>query len=261
MKFIIKINAYYHLRKILIMNPVSPELEMGYKLGKLARKKRVTHSDYQDYFNRCDRYGIDIMRGFIIDIQCNYEAYIRLERAAHYIRQHNSLLAINFIVMIIASIHAYEGNDFNSLSNKFSSIRNKVMKFIKDPIRFDFENKEIFENSISEIKKFEKKAARNKKIDDRIMRRILKDPVHQKIKREAELREKRKEKKWREDQIANKELREKRERKILGLKNNEEINPKKFNRNQRKIWKKMQDESNEEVRKLMISAGFKDFRL
>lgn len=30
MKFIIKINAYNHLRKILILNPVSPELEMGW---------------------------------------------------------------------------------------------------------------------------------------------------------------------------------------------------------------------------------------
>ena len=261
MKFIIKINAYNHLRKILILNPVSPELEMGYKLGKLARKKRVTYSDYQDYFNDCDRYSCDAMRGFIDGIQSNYEAYIRLERAPHYIRQHKSLLAINFIVMIIASIHAYEGNDFNSLSNKFSSIRNKAMKFIKDPIRFDFENKGIFENSISEIKKFEEKAARKKKIDERIERRRVNSPEYQKIEREFELKAKRDEKKWREDQIANKELREKKERKILGLKNNEEINPKKFNRNQRKKWKKMQDESNEEVRKLMISAGFKDFRL
>ena len=263
MKFLIKRKAINHIeimtKKVEDMYDYAMPLYNSWSTG--ARLKILKkYDDIYDAFFGLSSFNPKLMNLVLEDIRQiiwlfdDYRSYVRTESSKIFLE------CVTLFLRLRAFKQGYEGKKFNPKSKRFSDVKEHMELLLYEAHRYNFHYLKSIQEDIKELEKFEKKVERfrdkfekeeeeYRNSDEYIEDKKWEQEFEKSIEKSHKRREKAAEKAAEKEQI---ELRKK-----LGLKINEEINPKLFTSEQKRIWDQINREKQEQADKLVEASGTK----
>lgn len=255
MKFLIKRKAINHIeimtKKVEDMYDYAMPLYNSWSAGARLRLLKK-YDDIYDTFFGLSSFNPSLMNHVLEDIRQiiwlfdDYCSFVRTESNKIFLE------CVNLFLRLRAFKQGYEGKKFNPKSKRFSDVKEHMELLLYETHRYDFHYSKSIREDIKELEKLRKKVERFRDKFEKEDRQEYED-LQKELKKSSEQFYKRES--LRVEKAAKKQGIE--DRKKLGLKMNEEINPKLFTSEQKRIWAEICRERKEAADKLVEASGTK----